>query len=504
MGYFRTCTNVTVASSGGVNGTVQFNIGTTPSYLPQSYTIAGPGYNNLGALRWTQGNTGANAFNRNITVQSDATCYIGSSLTVEYSGTLSGSGALTLFGGGLLKIMNGAATHDGMIVVSNGTLSVAGALPSVTNITILAGGTLNGSQAHFLGAEVVNNGGTWNDIDTASTWSGLGDGTNWSDAANWYGNVPTNIEASIPAAVSTRTIEVDVPSQVSKLTWPGAANDNIKLLADLTVDEMLSSSAASLNINGKTLYVGYNAAGGYNTPKFSGTGRIVKQGTSTFFMGPSNNTHPFSGSIVVSNGVALQNDYYGYFQNATNLVAGANGTYQFSLGAQPHIAPLRYTIAGTGYNNLGALRCLGTIGLTRPITVQSDATTFINTGVTLTHSGALGGSGVMTLTGGGTYTMNNAWTYTVNLATGNGIVASTGTVNIAGCTLTITGLETATANEYVLVNHSSTSGNLEGSSFAATNGLTGEWLIDYDGTAANPAAVVLVLPPPKGTVFILE
>ena len=113
--------------------------------------------------------TSDNAFARPITVAADATCYIGSGLTVELTGVLGGSGTLTLFGGGHLKIMSGG-THTGMIVINGGTtLSVSGALPGVTQIPIEAGGTLNGSQAKFPRANVVNNDGTWNAIDTAST-----------------------------------------------------------------------------------------------------------------------------------------------------------------------------------------------------------------------------------------------------------------------------------------------------------------------------------------------
>jgi len=512
-GNFSTCTNATVASSGGTSGTFQFDCGSTPHYLPQRYTIAGPGYNNQGALLWTQGNTGANAFTKPVTVQADATISISSGQTVEYTGTLSGSGALTLIGGGHLKIMNGNATHDGMLVISNGTLSVLGALLQVTNITILANGTLNGSQARFPLATVVNNdGGTWNSVDTTSTWSGLGDGTNWSQAANWFGDVPVNIEAIIPSTSVARNIRIDVPAHVSELTWRGGGSgtDTITLHDDLVVDVMNANVDAGvrLNVNGRTVTIYANKNNSeWNLPTFQGTGRIVKQGTNTFYLGVNNRVHSFSGEIIVSNGTMRTSDYWGQFHACTNLTVtssgGTNGTFSFAIGAKPLYLPLRFTIAGPGYNNQGALRCTGTITLTRPITVQSDATTFISSGVTLTHSGALDGSGVMTLTGGGTYRMNNAWAYTVNGATGTGIVVSTGTVDIAGCTLTITGLETATASEYVLVDYLAANGTLVGSSFKDVIGLPETWSITYAGTTANPSAIVLS-PPPRGTMIMLR
>jgi len=499
--------SLTVTSSEGKAGTFEL-AHHAPAQLPASFTINGPGFNNGGAMRHTSG-TSPFGLTRNVTVASDASWHINATRIVEYGGTLGGSGTLTLIGGGHLKIMNGAATHDGMIVVSNGTLSVNGELPSVTNITILANGTLNGSQARFPSATVVNDSGTWNEVDTASTWSGLGDGTNWSHAANWYGDVPVDIEAIIPAATATRNIRVDSPASLSKLNWPGGgSSDTITLDDDLTVGQLdaRAGGAVTLNVNGQTFFVDWNSSRD-RTATFSGAGRIVKQGTGTFHMGPHSVSHPFSGSIVVSNGTAVLNNHDGVFSNCTNLTvtssAGVSGTFSFSAGSTPNYLPLRFTINGPGYNNLGALRCLGTITLARPITVQSDATTFINSGVTLTHTGALDGSGVMTLTGGGTYTMSNAWTYTVNGATGNGIVVSTGTVDIAGCTLTVAGLETATASEYVLVDHSAATGNLVGSSFKDVIGLPETWSITYVGTTANPSAIVLS-PPPRGTMIMLR
>jgi hypothetical protein len=90
-------------------------------------------------------------------------------------------------------------------------------------------------------------------------------------------------------------------------------------------------------------------------------------------------------------------------------------------------------------------------------------------------------------------------------ATSNGIVAAVGTVDIAGCTLSIVGLETVSGRrEYVLVDYASANGYLVGTNFAAVNGLTGDWLIDYDGTDAHPNTVVLLRPPMRGSVLIVR
>ena len=222
---------------------------------------------------------------------------------------------------------------------------------------------------------------------------------------------------------------------------------------------------------------------------------------------------PFTGGWVVSNGTLKAVNYLAPWPNRPNVTvvsdAGVSGTVEFNCGSTPERLPLSFTIAGPGYNNLGALCWTqgnkGANAFARPITVAADATCYIGSGLTNTHTGVLDGNGVMTIIGGGTYDMNNVWTGKVSGATCNGIVAATGTVDIAGCTLSLAGLEgvSGTGGEYVLVDYASANGYLVGTNFAAVNGLTGGWLIDYDGTTAHPDAVVLV-PPSRGAVLVIR
>lgn len=135
--------------------------------------------------------------------------------------------------------------------------------------------------------------------------------------------------------------------------------------------------------------------------------------------------------------------------------------------------------------------------------MKSDATVTIQ-GNKLTPNKALDGGGVMTIIGGGSNTLSITWNCAVSGSTCNGIVAQTGTVDITYCTLTLTGLGTASASEYVLVDYSAANGYLLGSAFKATNGLSTGWAIDYDGTTAHPEAVVLVAPATPGTVFTIR
>ncbi len=306
-------------------------------------------------------------------------------------------------------------------------------------------------------------------------------------------------------------------AHVSKLTWPGGPSttlDTITLNADLVVDDMASSRFVNLNINGNTLFVDY-AANYDKFPRCSGSGLIVKQGTNTFYMG-DDWPHTFTGEWVVSNGTLKAINYLAAWPDCPNVTvasdAGVSGTVELNCGSTADRLPLRFTIAGPGYSNQGALRftqsfpqSAGQPTFARPITVQADATCYIGSGLTVEHTGALDGSGTLTLFGGGTYDMNNVWTGTVSGATCNGIVAAAGTVDIAGCTLSLAGLEGVSGRrEYVLVDYASANGYLVGTNFAAVNGLTGDWLIDYDGTDAHPNAVVLLRPPMRGSVLIVR
>jgi len=116
-------------------------------------------------------------------------------------------------------------------------------------------------------------------------------------------------------------------------------------------------------------------------------------------------------------------------------------------------------------------------------------------------TGALSGNGVTTLVGGGTNNLTNTWTLAINGSSVNGIVAKTGTVSIAACTLVITNTAGAAPNEWIVVDYSAATAHLLGSAFTNVVGLPAKWMIQYSGTGVHPNCVVLQYAL-RGTVFV--
>jgi len=81
-----------------------------------------------------------------------------SSATQVLSGTISGSGILTLNGFGTLTL-SAANTYTGTTTITNGTLLVNGSLAAGSAVTVISSGTLGGTGTVY-GAVTVNSGGT--------------------------------------------------------------------------------------------------------------------------------------------------------------------------------------------------------------------------------------------------------------------------------------------------------------------------------------------------------
>ena len=105
------------------------------------------------------------------------------------------------------------------------------------------------------------------------------------------------------------------------------------------------------------------------------------------------------------------------------------------------------------------------------------------------------GSTLTVIPSGGTFHLNNAWRPSLaNDAVGKMKISGNLTLK-KGSKLTLSVSGTQKRREYVLVAY--TGGKCTGK-FGKVAGLRRNWRIDYDGTAAHPKAIVLVLPPRKG------
>lgn len=74
-------------------------------------------------------------------------------------------------------------------------------------------------------------------------------------------------------------------------------------------------------------------------------------------------------------------------------------------------------------------------------------------------------------------------------------IADTGVLDLTNLKLNISAVA-PTLSEYVIADKPVGSANILGTEFFSVSGLEPGWLIDYDGTAANPNAIVLVVPEP--------
>lgn len=474
-------------------------------------TLNGTGYSSQGAFR-----TVDFTYGKAINLASDASVAVDSGKTLTLNGSFSGSGKLTKIGTGKLLMSGDSNAYTADTSVSAGTLEVSGLLQN-SKITVNTGGTLN-APSYRVGT-VVLNGGTWNNTAQpewikGASYSGNDSGV-WSDTNNWGTfSLPTalailgNVTANGNDGVATRTITNDAVTTVGELRFV-QGNDTYPNVLYLAAD--LAAGSLTLNPDtwsrygitipaGRTLTITNEATAGfpYLYPSSGSAGTIVKNGSGTVKMVYSpgftwNGTYIANGGTTLLSYDRINNVSYVVNDGATLQVDNTSST----VGG-------RITLSGSGYNGQGALYASGTPGGTfvPPVTISNGATIKVASGQTLPLVGALKGTGTTTLIGGGTLDLNNTWTFSISGAAGNGIVARTGTVDIAGCTLTITNMPAVAGDEIVVLDYNWPNGAVVGQ-FAATNGLLSTWTFARTGTSRNPNAIVLV-PPPQGSLITIK
>jgi len=418
---------------------------------PQAYTLNGTGFPvdvgggvmvGQGALRFTEDTTTS----RPITLATDSDIAVDASRTGTLTGAIDGAGNLRKIGLGTLIIAGSPKTYGGTIDVAAGKLKVL--TPITSPVVVRAGAILEGPPIYFPGGVAgvtVEPGGTWNYGPNA--WWGNGDptaGGNWSDPDNWTHMVVPGVgatvgeDATIGSTTVKRTITVDVPVTIGTLEWhqiDGANLNYIVLEQDLTCVTALLPG----NISGP--YSWHNATHPMTVSEgtsfsqvdgdhidfygivFSGTGSVVKNGTTTWGLRQYGVTQPFAGTWIVNDGILLFGRG-GSCQNSARVIVKAGGS-MMSAGYGDQ-TPQAYTLNGTGHQDQGALRFTASDASSRPITVETDALLTVDSGFTATVTGAIDGDGILTKGGLG------------KLA----ISACTTDVSVAAGTL---GLETSTA-----------------------------------------------------------
>jgi autotransporter-associated beta strand protein len=348
---------------------------------------------NAGALEIGASGRLSGSYAQNIT-NNGALIYSGTNAQT-ISGIISGSGALTQNAASTLTL-SGNNTYSGATTINAGTIQIS------------AAGRLGaGSYAQ----NITNNGTLIYSGTNAQTLSGALSGT---------GNLTQN-------AASTLTL-------TNANTYSGATRINTGTLQignGLTAGSLNATSA--ITVNGT---LAFNRSDDitqgthFSTAAIGGTGSIVQNGAGTLTL---NTANTYSGGTTLNTGTLV----------IGNAAAAGNGTITQANSS----SLLKFDTTGTITNNMSVYNVLATQSatLSGAITVNN-ATWDIETGDTLTISGAVSGSGGVTKNGGGTLTLNGTNTYngstvvnagTLNAANANAL-GSNNTVQVTGGTLLVT------------------------------------------------------------------
>jgi autotransporter-associated beta strand protein len=364
--------------------------------------------------------------------------------SVSFGGVISGSGSVTMQGGGTLSVTN-ANTFSGGTTISGGTISLgngAGGLENVNGLgtgmaTVNTGGTLQldnaaGTTTFSIANPVALNGGTVLSIDNYEHLTGAvnvtADGGTlsqyyntkslWIDGQltgsgtltinnNGSGSYPpyTVIHFSNPANtysgqinVTGNAVTIDNTYALSNATLnvTGAGSGGPIIWGSGVSSIVLGGLSGAYNIanGGKALSVGNNNSRTTYSGILSGTGTVTKLGTGTFTLSGANT---YTGATTVSNGMFLVNGSL-----ASGVIVAANGL----LGG---VGVISGAVTNTGTLTAGN-NSIGTLTISNKLILASGSTTLLKlskNGGGLTNdllfvSGALTNGGSLIVTNLGT------------------------------------------------------------------------------------------------------
>ena len=492
--------------------------------------------------------------NNPVALQASQTWNVGASRTLTVGNyAISGSYGLTKSGSGTLTL-SGTNTYTGKTTVSGGTLSfntignvnggasALGAPTTVADGTVDVAGTLTYTGAALSSDRVINLTGNTTFYNSGSglltltggfTGAGIltfrgaqsfavsgaitisggvnktdGGTVTLSNAANSFGNVVINLGAisvnsiadaganSAVGAGNTITLGQSGINNTGRLQFTGAAGGasdrviNIQSNSGNSNGGIIENTVAgqTLTLNGSVTTGGTGttpslqltgAGNGVMSGTIAGSGlTLTKAGTGTWTLSGDNT---FSGVTTVSAGTLTL--------GGTGRLGGGSyaGAIALAEGATLHDDSTADQTLSSEISGTGALRKSQASTLTLGgVNTYTGMTTV--EGGTLTLNGSLQRA-KMTITGG-TVNGNGTINYRIAGSLSDFIaVSEAGNINIANLTLNVVQDALPSAAEYVIVDDASRVTGV----FAAVSGLPNAfWSVDYDGTTANPGAVVLV------------
>ncbi|MBU2644620.1 hypothetical protein KKI24_07930 [bacterium] len=510
---------LTVPGAGTIanTGTINLNNGAAILQINGAATISGPIALALGTLDVNENTTVSGAITHTASSSIDiltgktltysgAAVAIGAfTLTMPGAGTLANTNAISIDTGSTLNI-TGASTISGPVTLNDGTLdldantTISGALTHTASSTI---NIANGITLTYTGA-AVSIGAFTLDLQGAGTAT-IASTNAFSLGAGSTLQVAAAYTISGPIALAGGTLDINVATTVS-----GNITHTASSVIDVAAGITLSYTGAAVDVGAFTLSLQGGGVGTIaNTNAFTlGTGATLQTTGAYTISGPialaggtldinaattvsGNMTHTASSVIDVASGItltysgaavdvgaftlALQGGGVGTIANTNAITLGTGATLQ-TAGA--------YTIAGPIILNDGTLDINAATTVSGTITHTASSSIDVNTGITLTYTGAAISIGAFTLDLPGAGTIAN--TNTISLGTGSTLL-TTGTATISGPVVLNDG--TLDINENTTI-----SGAVTHTAASTVDVLTGKTLTYSNAAAIDLGAFTLDLP----------
>ena len=435
-----TGTNTYSGSTTITTGTLQ--VGTANAFPPNAIVIMG---NNSGAVlnfnnfsQTISSLSGGGSAGGTVSLGTGALTINGSNINTTYSGVITGTGGLTIQGTGTFQLA-GNNTYLGTTTINSGTLQegISNALLPSSVIVIAntsgAGLDLNGFNQTISSLSGGGSSGGNIALGTGTlTIAGNNITTTYSGAITGTGGLTIQGTGTFRLGGTNNTYRGT--TTVNRGTFQGGA---VNAFSSNSVVLLANVAGASLDLNGFNQSVGSLSGGG-------SAGGNVSLGTGTLTISGSNINTSYAGAITGTGGLTIQGT--GTFQ-----LAGTNNTYLGTTtinrgtlqGGAANTLPINSIVvlpnfAGAGLDLNGFNQSVGSLSgggsLGGNVALGAGTLTIAGSNINTTYSGAITGSGGLTIQGTGVFQLagtNNTYlgTTTINRGTLQGGAANTLPIN---------------------------------------------------------------------------